>query len=76
MEKKECFCNACGRKLCLGMSPREDAFVGYKEWGYFSDKDLRIDEFLLCETCYYRTIENFLIPIKKSEKIEVLQERK
>ena len=73
MEKKECFCNGCGRQLHLEPSPREDVFVAYKEWGYFSNKDLRVDEFVLCETCYDIMIEKFAIPVKKSKKIVVLQ---
>ena len=69
MAEKEWFCNSCGRKLQLGPSPR-------KEWGYFSQKDLEVHEFLLCEQCYDEMIGKFAIPVKKSQKIEVLQEGK
>lgn len=76
MKEKEWFCNGCGRKLQLGPSPQEDVFTGRKEWGYFSQKDLEVHEFLLCEKCYDEMIEKFAIPVKKSQKIEVLQEGK
>lgn len=76
MGENEWFCNGCGRKLRLGPSPHEDVFAGRKEWGYFSEKDLQIHEFLLCEQCYDAMIENFVIPVAKSQKTEVLQEKK
>ena len=76
MEEREWFCNGCGRKLRLGPSPQEDVFTGRKEWGYFSEKDLQIDEFLLCEKCYDQMIGKFVIPVKKYQKIEVLQEER
>lgn len=76
MKSEKYFCNGCGRKLHLEPSPREDVFTGYKEWGYFSEKDLRVDEFILCEQCYDKMVEQFAIPVKTSKKIEVLKEGK
>lgn len=76
MGEKERFCNCCGRKLRLGSSPREDVFVGRKEWGYFSGKDIQIHEFLMCEKCYDEMISDFVIPVTISEKTEILQEGK
>ena len=74
LEEKEWFCNYCGRKLRLDRSPREDVFVGRKEWGYFSQKDIQVHEFLLCEKCYDEIISHFAVPVKISAKTEVLQE--
>ena len=31
--------------------PREDVLEVSKRWGYFSEKDNRLDEFDLCEQC-------------------------
>lgn len=66
-------CNACGRilKQKNGILV-EDVFEGRKEWGYFSDKDLELHEFLLCEVCYDEMIAGFAIPVAKIPKKEVL----
>ncbi len=32
--------------------PQEDVLTVDKRWGYFSEKDNRIDHFDLCESCY------------------------
>lgn len=66
-------CNACGRKIEEENGIlREDVFEGRKEWGYFSKKDLTVDEFFLCESCYDLLLEKFTIPVKRTEKNEVL----
>lgn len=75
MGQKEWLCNGCAKKLQLGTAPREDVFWGRKEWGYFSEKDLEIHEFILCEKCYDKMIHNFAIPVARFQKIEVLQEQ-
>ncbi|NMB43632.1 MAG: hypothetical protein GX995_05840 [Clostridiales bacterium] len=66
-------CNMCGKdiKTHRGML-MEDAFEGYKEWGYFSNKDLEVHKFTLCEDCYDKMIKSFKIPVEVSEKIEVM----
>lgn len=71
--KRNIQCNACARKIKEenGML-REDIFEGKKEWGYFSRNDLKVDTFYLCEDCYDKLITNFLIPIKREDKLEVL----
>ena len=42
--------------------------------GYFSKRDLEVHEFAICESCYEKMIDQFVIPVKKTEKIEVLHE--
>lgn len=71
--EKNIKCNGCGRKIKEenGLL-REDVFEGKKEWGYFSKKDLQVDTFYLCETCYDAVIERFKIPITRKEKTEVM----
>lgn len=75
LEKEQCFCNGCGRNIRRNESTCEDAFYAHKEWGYFSEKDLQVHEFVLCESCYDKMIEKFVVPVYISQKTEVLQER-
>ena len=44
-------------------APREDVLDVSKRWGYFSEKDNRLDEFDLCEQCYDEIISEFKIKI-------------
>lgn len=68
-----CHCNRCGKKLEIENGIfKEDVFEAAKEWGYFSDKDLEVHRFSLCENCYDKMIKEFLIPIKITNKNEVL----
>lgn len=66
-------CNGCGKTIAEtdGLL-KEDIYAGYKEWGYFSKKDLRTDRFILCEECYDRITRDFMIPVYEEEKREVL----
>ena len=68
MLKRICQCNACGRQI------EKEALWVRKEWGYFSKRDLEVLEFAICESCYEKMIDQFVIPVKKTEKIEVLGE--
>ena len=70
--KHQLVCNQCGKELRFENDILvEDAFEAKKEWGYFSKKDLTVDQFVLCELCYDKMIENFKIPIIRKEKTEV-----
>lgn len=42
-------CNCCGRLLGQGERAGEDYLKVTKEWGYFSEKDLELHEWYLCE---------------------------
>ena len=66
MLKRICQCNACGRQI------EKVALWVRKEWGYFSKRE--VHEFAICESCYEKMIDQFVIPVKKTEKIEVLGE--
>lgn len=72
--KRVCFCNGCGREIHREESTCEDVFFAHKEWGYFSKKDLQVHEFYLCESCYDKMVDKFVIPVKVSQKTEVMQE--
>ena len=57
-------CNRCGRSIPVIQGvPREDVLEVSKRWGYFSEKDNRLDEFDLCEQCYVEIISEFKIKI-------------
>lgn len=66
-------CNKCG-KLLVEMNSviREDYLHVVKEWGYFSQKDGTIQEFVLCEICTDRLINEMVIPVTTREKTEWL----
>lgn len=71
--KDKHFCNCCGRKLKTKEgSLREDALFVEKEWGYFSQKDLELHSFYICEECYDRWIQSFSLPIEKRKVTEVV----
>lgn len=67
------FCNMCGKDINKNKGIfTEDFLEGYKEWGYFSDKDLEVHRFNLCEGCYGDLIQSFKRPVQVSHKTEVL----
>lgn len=66
-------CNMCSKNIqSYNGIFMEDVFEGYKEWGYFSNKDLEIHKFTLCEECYEKLVGSFKIPVQVSEIIEVM----
>lgn len=71
-ERKELFCNKCGRKIQMENDIlKEDVFEGKKEWGYFSQKDVTMHSFIICETCYDKMISEFAIPPEVTEVTEL-----
>lgn len=73
MTKSGSNCNMCGKKLNIQSGIlKEDVFEVVKEWGYFSENDLEIHRFTICEKCYNQIIDKFVIPVEKSKKKEVL----
>lgn len=66
-------CNVCGKELKIENNIlREDCLSVEKEWGYFSNKDLEVHKFCICEACYDKWIKSFVVPIAKDEQKEVL----
>lgn len=67
-EKKEVekiICNKCGKEIPAYKGvPAEDVLEVEKRWGYFSEKDNRVDRFDLCEACYDELIESFKIKLR------------
>ena len=56
-------CNGCGREIML--DTKEEYFHGENIWGYFSNQDGRKDSFDLCQECYEKMIQEFIIKIEK-----------
>lgn len=72
-EETDMHCNSCGKILKVENGIlKEDAFEATKEWGYFSEKDMEVHHFNLCEECYNKLIAEFKIPVEVRKKLEVL----
>lgn len=66
-------CNCCGKSFAvLNEIPQEDFLHIKKQWGYFSKRDGMIHEFLVCEECYEKWLENFVIPPDEKQATELL----
>lgn len=64
-EIEKIICNKCGREIPVSKGvPAEDVLQVEKRWGYFSQKDNRVDRFDLCETCYDELVKSFQIKIE------------
>ncbi len=65
-------CNCCGRTMRMtGNHVAEGVLHVCKDWGFFSEKDLVRHEFDVCESCYDKLTEGFLIPVSEREILEV-----
>jgi len=66
-------CNCCGKAIQKERGILvEDAFEAVKEWGFFSNKDLEIHRFNICEECYDAWVKTFKIPVDVRMKKDVL----
>lgn len=66
------YCNACGKMLKMEHGILlEDAFEAKKQWGYFSRKDRKLHAFVICEDCYDKMIQSFVIPPQIGEVTEL-----
>lgn len=64
MEIEKIICNKCGKEIpVIKGVPQEDVLEVEKRWGYFSEKDNRMDHFDLCEDCYDEFVRGFRIKI-------------
>ena len=69
----ELLCNCCGRSITRDNDiMKEDVFTGVKEWGYFSNRDMEVHKFNICEKCYEEIIGSFKVPVHVFNKTEVL----
>lgn len=70
---KQVYCNVCGKELKMERGIlKEGVFVANQEWGYFSDKDTEIHQFDVCEPCYDKLVNSFVIPVTIKKKREYL----
>lgn len=72
-EIKEVFCNQCKKALKVENGIiREGCFHADYVWGYFSTLDGKKHSFDLCETCYQKMVQGFLLPVTEEEETELL----
>lgn len=57
-------CNCCGKEITKEQGYFSDHLHIEKQWGYFSQKDGRKDDFDICENCYDKFVNSFVLPIK------------
>lgn len=67
----EMICNCCKTVMQnKGAIPKTEFLHVEKEWGYFSNKDGKKQEFDICEKCYDEWLKTFQIPVKVQEVTE------
>lgn len=68
-------CNCCGKMIekIEKLNTHVDYLRVEKTWSYFSNKDLTKQCFNLCETCYDKLIETFIIPAEEVSVTEVFK---
>ena len=72
-ELVEVICNACGKSLRVQTGLLlEECFYGVANFGYFGRKDKTTHQFDLCEDCYDKMTENFVVPVTEEERTELL----
>lgn len=72
-ELVEVVCNCCRKKLVVknGFLNEECIHVEH-DFGFFGSKDGLSHKFDLCEDCYRKITEDFLIPAEEWERKELL----
>lgn len=72
MEEK-IICNCCGEEIRVERGiPVQDYLHIKKEWGYFSGKDGKIQQVVLCEACWDNISSQFRIPASATEVTELI----
>lgn len=69
----EVCCNKCGKVLKVqnGLL-REGCFHAEHSFGYFSKRDGMKHVWDLCEDCYEKMIQEFVLPVEETEENELL----
>lgn len=66
-------CNRCGKTIKMKNEiPLEEFIQVRKSWGYFSKKDGRTQEFVLCEDCVEWLEREFVKPSYEYETLEMI----
>lgn len=73
MAVEKIYCNVCGHEMEIrdGIL-KEEIFEVTKEWGYFSNKDLEVHKFKICESCYDKFVATFKVPVQIIKKTEAM----
>lgn len=65
---EEMYCNKCGDSIQVTNGiVAQGVYQGDSVWGYFSNKDGVKHSFDICEKCYDKMVNEFVIPIKIEE---------
>ncbi len=71
--EKRIICNCCGKEIKVaGGIAMEDYLPIKKEWGYFSGKDGKLQECILCEVCWDTITSRFRVPVSATEITELV----
>lgn len=71
--EKRIICNCCGQEMkTVNGIARQDYLLIKKAWGYFSNKDGKIQELILCEACWDELCEGCKIPVVTTEATELM----
>ena len=69
----EARCNQCGKPMHVENGfLKEGCFHGENVFGYFSTRDGSRHSWDMCEECYNRLIQGFVIPVDETESNEYL----
>ena len=67
-------CNRCGKTIKMKNDIAYEDFIRVcKPWGYFSKKDGKTQEFIICEACVGLIEQEFVIPSKEYDTTEMIQ---
>lgn len=69
----EVCCNKCGKRLNVENGfVKEGCFHVEYNFGYFSTKDGMRHTWDLCEDCYDKMVQEFVLPVEEEEKNELM----
>lgn len=70
---QEVCCNKCGKRLKVENGfLKEGCFHGENIFGYFSSRDGIKHSWDMCEECYDKLVQEFLIPVEETQENEYL----
>ena len=68
---REVICNQCGKQPKAENGILMEGILEVRQnFGYFSEKDGLTQEFDLCEDCYDKLTDGFVIPVSQKEQFE------
>ena len=72
-ELVEVVCNCCRKNLLVENGfLKEECIHLEHDFGFFGTKDGLSHRFDLCEDCYHKLVDGFLIPVEEWERKELL----